>query len=614
MATTLSLPSIEQHVPSSVSSTARFVASTIATETSAPQYIDIEPAELVRWFVRNKLPLLAIVDEPPPSIRDHPAFAAALDAERDWYETQRGKYLIARDAWWRRGIPCLMIKSAGNHPAFPHTSDNIDILVRPEHGRAARDTLRAIGYVEVRNVEEPQKYLFRRFHNGRCVSAIHVHEQIAWFVGFLNDSEVWQRSRAADDDPQVTIPSPEDAILINLAHACYENKELRLNDVLRVRHAMQSSGHELDWDYLHRIAVERGWADGLAFLLLVQSEVESSLFGETLIPERRLRWLESLIARDAPVQKQLARIRVMGVRDLPLDLSYLFCKRLYYRKIMADPQRTARQRIADAARTLIWGVKLKSRIRPQSGFVVSISGTDGSGKTTHATALVDALRLCELKVDYSWSRGGSGGVLAALGRAWKRRPARATPRSTETDDPIERRREKLAHPVIRFTWAWLVALDQLGTSYRRVSWPAFRGRIVVTDRYIYDTAVEMDASLPDDARWSRLAIAAMLRLAPRPDIGIVLDASLPTAQQRKPYEAWHASFDRERRLYQTLAGQHGLWLVSVEGEFADSNDRLIEETIMSYMRQFATHLNALFLSNPQQRNVPDPIWAEGGTR
>ena len=90
-------------------------------------------------------------------------------------------------------------------------------------------------------------------------------------------------------------------------------------------------------------------------------------------------------------------MRADGVADLPLDLSYLFCKRLYYRKIMADPQRTRREQTVDAVKTLIWGVKLKSRIRPQAGFIVSLSGTDGSGKTSHAEALVAALRLCELE-------------------------------------------------------------------------------------------------------------------------------------------------------------------------------------------------------------------------
>jgi hypothetical protein len=142
------------------------------------------PGEFAEWCRRNKFPLLALPEPLPAWLRGDEDFARALREERAWYETQRGEYLLAREAWLARGIPCLMFKSAGNHPAFPHTSDNIDILFRPADGAAARDTLRQLGYVEVRNVEEPQKHLFRKFRDGRCVSAIHIHEQIAWFVGF----------------------------------------------------------------------------------------------------------------------------------------------------------------------------------------------------------------------------------------------------------------------------------------------------------------------------------------------------------------------------------------------------------------------------------------------
>src|SRR5205823_442021 len=100
-------------------------------------------------------------------------------------------------------------KSAGNEPSFPYTSDNIDVLVRPAQGPTAREVLRRLGYVELRNIEEPHKFLFRKFHGGRCVSAIHVHEEVAWLVGFLDDDALWERARQAPDDPAVTVPSPE---------------------------------------------------------------------------------------------------------------------------------------------------------------------------------------------------------------------------------------------------------------------------------------------------------------------------------------------------------------------------------------------------------------------
>lgn len=613
MASTIATPHRQHVLPGKhLTPACRLLINLLTHGTDIPTATGCTPDEFAGWCRRNKYPLLALEDRLPGWLCEDDAFALALGAEREWYETQRGEYLLVREAWRERGIQCLMIKSAGNPPAFPHTSDNIDILVRPEDGALARDILRGMGYVEVRNVEEPQKYLFRKFNDGRCVSAIHVHEQIAWFVGFLDDADVWARMRPAAADPQVIIPSPEDAILINLAHACYENKVLRLNDILRVRHALQTAGAALDWAYLERVATARGWRDGLAFMLLVHAVVEAALFGETLIPAARIARLEALVRHDRPVWRRLLELRAAGVTDLPLDLSYPFCKRLYYRKVLADPARSRRQRWRDVGVTLIWGIKLKSRIRPQPGFVVSLSGPDGSGKTAHAEALVAAIQLCEIKADYAWSRGGSTGLLGAISRA-RRRLTGSTSVAGNPGDAVTRRRQRLTNPIVRGVWAWAVALDQIANSWR-LRLTAARGRVVVADRYHFDTAVEMDATLPVGARWSRLAIAAMLRCAPRSDLAYVLDVPPETARRRKPDEVWHAGFEAERDQYHRLAERHGLRALSTEGCFATSNDRLVREVIMAFMAGFETHLNALFYANPSQKNVPDRVWARKGLR
>ncbi|HET8632450.1 MAG TPA: nucleotidyltransferase family protein [Thermomicrobiales bacterium] len=589
----------------------RALAGCVEGDPLAAPPVGCSPADATRWFQRNKYPLLALATSAPAWLAGDATFQRELAAERAWYDTQRGEYLAVRDAWLERGIVCLAIKSAGNAPSFPHTSDNIDILVRREHGPAARDTLRRLGYVELRNIEEPRKFLFRKFHDGRCVSAIHLHEQVGWEVGFMDESALWARIRPAMDDPAVNVPSPEDAILINLAHACYENKLLRFNDVARVRHALRDAGDGLDWAYLERVAASRGWLDGLAFMLLVHAAVETALFGATLIPRAALERLEQLVRAHEFIGRRLAAIRAQPA-DLPLNLSYPFCKRLYYRKILADPARTAGQRRYDVAATLLAGIKLKSGLRPQPGAIVTISGPDGSGKTAHARALVEALDLADIKASYVWNRGGSTGLLGLVSRARRRLRPAAADRDSAAADSVTRRRGRLASPPARFAWSWLVAADQVGTYLLRARLPALRGRVVVLDRYAYDTAVEMDASLPAGARWSRLAIAAMLALVPRPQLGYVLDVPPETARERKRDEAWHPDLEGERDAYRALAQRFGLRTLSTEGAFARSNDPLIREVIMTYMRGFETWRNALFLANPSQMNPPDRIWAGQG--
>jgi thymidylate kinase len=268
------------------------------------------------------------------------------------------------------------------------------------------------------------------------------------------------------------------------------------------------------------------------------------------------------------------------------------------------------------ARTLIWGVRLKSRIRPQPHLSISISGLDGAGKTAHALALVEALRLAEIRTAYCWSRGGSTGLLGGLSRVRKRLAGGGRQNGAWRSEPdaISRRRERLGHPLVRFVWAWLVALDQIGTFAAQLALPRLLGRVAVFDRYAYDTAVEMEASLPTEARWSRLAIEALLRLTPRPDLAYLLEVDPATARARKADEAWHADQEHERQRYQLLARRFGLRRRSNDGGFAALSDDLIREVMQAFMTDYETWLNALFLANPSQKNPPDLAWARAGVR
>ncbi len=567
--------------------------------------------ELIAWLRRNKYPLLALSHTLPGWLRESSEFVEALCEERTWYDTQRGEFELARLAWLEAGIECLMIKSAGNYPSFPHTSDNIDVLFRPRDAYTAREVLRAMGYVEVRNVEEPGKYLFRRFRGGRCVSAIHVHERIAWFVGFLDDEAVWDRMRVAPDDPGINVPSPEDAVLINLAHACYENKELRLVDVMRVRHSLELRGGYLDWDYMLSTARSRGWENGLAFLLLVYDWVERAMFGEGLIPPQRLAQFEAIAGSKGIIRKRLDDIRTADHLDLPLDLSYLFCKYLYYSKIASDLERSGQERLKDTLLTLIWGIKLKSRVRPQAGMVISLSGMDGAGKTVHAKALTEAFSLCELKAKYFWARGGSTGLLSLASRL-KRRLGGS--RTSQEADATRRRRRSLSSRWLRWGWSWAVALDQVLTYLCCAHLRARTGKIVVCDRYIYDSVVELRASLPSEDVVTRAAVAFMLHAVPRPGLGYLLDVSPQQARSRKPEEPWHSDLEVEREMYLQIARRYGLRVVASDRDFAEVNDSILQEVFFLYMSRFETWLNALFLSNPSQRNTPDPVWRRGGAR
>ena len=124
----------------------------------------------------------------------------------------------------------------------------------------------------------------------------------------------------------------------------------------------------------------------------------------------------------------------------------------------------------------------------------------------------------------------------------------------------------------------------------------------------------MDATLPRDDRWSRLAIRAMLRLVPRPHAAFLLAVPQAVAAERRQDEVWSADPEEERGRYRALAATEGLRVVANDGTFAAANDALFRAVMIDYMAGFGTPLNAVFGCNPDQKNTPDTVWRCADTR
>jgi dTMP kinase len=551
---------------------------------------------LVRRLRRNKFPLLALeaAAGQHPLLAGSAVWAAALADDRAELEAQRREYIAVTRAWNEAGIPCVLFKSAGVFPSFPYTSDNLDILVpRPKLDEARRILVR-LGYVWLRNIDETQKFLFRKFHAGRSVSAVHVHTWVGWDVEFHEDA-VWDGIRQSEDDPEVIVPSAEDAVLVNVAHALYENKEVRLYDLEKVRARW---GGGLHWDYIEGIARRRGWLDGLYLGLLICAQLERAIYGYNTVPRNvRDRWREGL--RAYPLQwRYWQRVRRRGL-ELPFRISFALSKALYYKKILRDSHVGVRGRASNLVHTLAWGLKQKSGLRPQKGALITISGTDGAGKTAHAQALREALTTSEVHNTVVWSRIGTTPLYRRLSRA-----AQHTTRATRGaiapgEAPGALRR------ALRYAWAAANALD-LALAYQwRVRLPLLTGRVVVCDRYTYDAAVEIAQRLGSPDALRSLPVRLLFALAPRPRLAYALDAPADVAAARSLDPEDAGALAGQRALYAEVARAHSLRVVDAAGAFAASNDRLVREVLTDYEDNFGTLVNGLLLSNPGQLNPGD---------
>ena len=561
------------------------------------------PSSLVKWLRENKYPILALdLDALPKEIVDTPEFQQAMDEDRESYEVQRGHYLQVRDAWEELGIPCFMIKTACVPPTFPYTSDNLDILVPWERADEAKSALLELGFLELRNIEEQNKFLFRKFHDGKSVAAIHVHRWVGWNLNFFEENILWDRARVSPDDPSILAPSPEDALLINIAHAYFENKNFNLHDLEKMRVNWQN--HELDWDYLDKVPKRRGWYDAFLFGILLAAHLEERLTGSTAVPQsHREQWEIEL--RKYPRVYLYYQKETQRPADLPFRMSFMFSKRLYYQKVWRDTHDSVYRKIRNTVRTLVWGFRLKSKIRPNHGAVVAFSGLDGSGKTLQAENLCRVLEISEIPYTHYWNRVGYSPLTRLMTRIFSRTDRSQDPNSIS---PIEGQNDLSRWPgPVQAIWAWFLAMDLLVRYTVRVRVPVWRshfgiGKVVVCDRYVLDAATEILTRLPKGGWMVRAAVKVLKALSPRPNVAFLLDVPEEVAQVRHELPVSIDTLRRYRGLHNTLASEYGAKVLDGTRDAVSLGDELAEDVVRDFEARYPTWLNALLLYNPSQLN------------
>jgi thymidylate kinase len=197
--------------------------------------------------------------------------------------------------------------------------------------------------------------------------------------------------------------------------------------------------------------------------------------------------------------------------------------------------------------------------------VIALSGLDGAGKSTQALALRDTLERLGYDATVVWTRIIWDDLLwrvalpvkSALERLLRLLPAlrpsspsadapRDQPNARpEVDDPVQSLREGSA--LATHAWTLVIALTN-AVSQRRLTAPAaWRGRIVICDRYTLDSIVALRHSYGPHRRF-RLQRALIAALSPTPRRAYFFDVRPETAYARKG-EGGIEWLTAHRRLY-----------------------------------------------------------------
>ena len=192
--------------------------------------------------------------------------------------------------------------------------------------------------------------------------------------------------------------------------------------------------------------------------------------------------------------------------------------------------------------------------RPQARFICFI-GIDGSGKTTLARRVAG-----ELNGDFHYVHNLIEARFLAL-PLWAARSLLAGGKSRRSDHAGFSKRKRTIFSRAPFLYAiyTLVALlDYLPQMAMKVVVPLRRGEGIVSDRYVFDTAINMVMNRGYEISRLLRTIRSFLSVLPVPDITFLVDVPEEVAFSRKDDVPDIAYLREKRPIYIELAKRLGM--------------------------------------------------------
>ncbi|HRW97899.1 MAG TPA: hypothetical protein P5280_00345, partial [Cyclobacteriaceae bacterium] len=150
---------------------------------------------------------------------------------------------------------------------------------------------------------------------------------------------------------------------------------------------------------------------------------------------------------------------------------------------------------------------------------IVFSGLDGAGKSTQISYLVDYLSQNGHRTQYFWSRGGYTPIFSIL-KVGLRKLSRG--RALPSPGHSSGRTKAFSRPLVRKSWLTIAVLDLIlvyGIYLRLIQ---SSGRVVVCDRYLWDTLIDFRLNFPEETIETWLIWRILVKITPIPDVAFLL--------------------------------------------------------------------------------------------
>jgi dTMP kinase len=387
-------------------------------------------------------------------------------------------------------------------------SSDVDVVIEKEQDKETRNLLEKLGYVHITTWGGGNVYV--KSEAGNAVQIELGYEELSPYkYPFTKGIKIMSNKRELKG---INIPSSSDELVELTFKLIIGRRPIRLSDIIHLSNLLKGC----DVDYI-RTNIKNGLFVPFLHFVYIINTIHKKLYNKDI--ESPLIGIADELHNQSKILKLISGIETRKLR-LPFHSRILTNSCMGYKLIYDLTHLKFKDFIEDLQRFLYPVTTnyllFAKMVLTTKGIVVCFSGIDGTGKTTHATKLVERFKnmaipcqyarcIFEPKISYPFMALFylvTGGY---------------------------RRKDYWKSRILRRIWNYIVIFDFLYIYFTQVKIPLLMSKSVICDRYVYDLIV----SLRYNGLYSERASKILLKIIPKPDLVFMLDIPEDVSNLRK---------------------------------------------------------------------------------